>query len=287
MNRRDFVAGAAGAAGLSAFPAGLAGTERESGPGALERRALGQDRREAVDRRLRRHRRDERHAPSRPPRASVRRSTPASTTSTWRRATATPRTCWAPRSSRYRKGVFLACKTQGRTREAAAKELDSSLRKLRTDHFDLYQHHAVTKKADVQTILGPGGAMEAFQAAKKAGKVRFLGFSAHSVEAALALMDGYAFDTILFPVNYATWNAGNFGPQVLARREGEGHGHPVPEGARASSPGPRARPKRYDKCWYEPFDTPEEVEPGAALHALAPRHGGHPAGRRDDLPRWR
>ena len=66
--------------------------------------------------------------------------------------------------------------------------------------------------------------MEAFEAAKKAGKVRFVGFSAHSVEAAMALMDGYAFDTILFPVNYATWNAGGFGPQVLAKAQEKGMG---------------------------------------------------------------
>jgi len=74
----------------------------------------------------------------------------------------------------HRKGVFLACKTQGRTKDAATKELESSLRKMRTEHFDLYQHHAVTKRTDVETILGPGGAMEAFEAARKAGKVRFL-----------------------------------------------------------------------------------------------------------------
>ena len=63
--------------------------------------------------------------------------------------------------------------------------------------------------------LGAGGALEAFVAARTAGKVRFLGFSAHSVTAALALMDRFPFDTILFPINFATWNAGNFGPQVL------------------------------------------------------------------------
>src|SRR5512146_1360431 len=123
----------------------------------------------------------------------------------------------SPAHEPHRKDVILACKTQGSTRAAAAAQLDSSLRKLRTDHVDLYQHHAVTKKKDVETILGPGGAMEAFLEAKKAGKVRFLGFSAHSVEAATALLDGYAFDTILFPVNYATWHAGGFGPPVLAK----------------------------------------------------------------------
>jgi predicted aldo/keto reductase-like oxidoreductase len=160
----------------------------------------------------------------------------------------------------HRKGIFLACKTQGRTREAATRELESSLRKMRTDHFDLYQHHAVTKKADVETILGPGGAMEAFEAAQKAGKVRFLGFSAHSVEAATALMEGHAFDTILFPVNYATWHAGGFGPQVLARAKEKGMGILCLK-AMAKGPWPEGATKTHAKCWYEPLDTPE----GAAM----------------------
>ncbi len=50
---------------------------------------------------------------------------------------------------------------------------------------------------------------------EKEGKISFIGFSAHSVEAATAMMDRFDFDTIIFPVNFVTWNAGNFGPQVL------------------------------------------------------------------------
>lgn len=162
----------------------------------------------------------------------------------------------------HRKGVFLACKTQERTKEGARAELERSLRKMRTGHFDLYQHHAVTKTADVERIFGPGGAMEAFEAARQAGKVRFLGFSAHSVEAALALMDGFSFDTILFPVNYATWHAGSFGPQVLARAREKEMGILALK-ALARGPWPPGTEKRYSKCWYEPFD-----EPGEAMTAL-------------------
>ena len=111
---------------------------------------------------------------------------------------------------------------------------------MRTDHFDLYQLHAVTTRDDVETIFAPGGAMETFVAARKAGKVRFLGFSAHSVEAALALIDRFAFDTILFPVNFATWHAGNFGPQVLAAAQEKGMGILASRRWRAG-PGRRAR----------------------------------------------
>ena len=122
----------------------------------------------------------------------------------------------------YRKNVFLACKTLERSRAGATAELEASLRHLRTDHVDLYQLHAVTKKEDVAQILGPSGALEAFVAARAAGKTRFLGFSAHNVDAALALIDAFSFDTILFPINFATWHAGNFGPQVLDAAQKKG-----------------------------------------------------------------
>ncbi|MCL5263189.1 MAG: aldo/keto reductase, partial [Acidobacteria bacterium] len=102
----------------------------------------------------------------------------------------------------YRDKFFLACKTGKRDKTGAAAALDESLKLLETDHLDLYQHHAVTTMEDVHRILGPGGAQETFEAARKAGKVRYLGFSAHSEEAALALLDHFDFDTVLFPVNF-------------------------------------------------------------------------------------
>ena len=136
-----------------------------------------------------------------------------------------------PALAAYRKNVFLACKTTERTQAGAAAELERSLRKMRTDHFDLYQLHAVTKLEEVETIFKPDGALKALLDGRKDGKIRFIGFSAHSVEAALALMQRFDFDTILFPINYATWHAGNFGPQVLAKAQekkmgilAEGHG---------------------------------------------------------------
>jgi aryl-alcohol dehydrogenase-like predicted oxidoreductase len=95
--------------------------------------------------------------------------------------------------------------------------------------FDLYQFHYLTTLDDVETVFGPDGAMETFQAAKKAGKVRFFGFSAHSVEAALAAMDRYEFDTILFPINFVLFSQANFGPQVLEKARKKGNGYPGAE----------------------------------------------------------
>ena len=280
MKRRDFVVGAAGAGtALSLFPSGLEGLERENGPGGLERRALGRTGEKlsvigfggivVMD------------ATTEQAAARVRAAIDAGVNYfDVAPSYGNAEDMLGPALEPHRKGVFLACKTQGRTKEAATLELDSSLRKMRTDHFDLYQHHAVTTKADVLKILGPGGAMEAFEAAKKAGKVRFLGFSAHSVEAATALLDGYPFDTILFPVNYGTWYAGSFGPQVLAKAKEKGMGILCLK-AMAKGPWPEGKAKRHAKCWYEPLDTPEHAAMGLRFTLSHPVTAAIPPGDED------
>jgi aryl-alcohol dehydrogenase-like predicted oxidoreductase len=163
----------------------------------------------------------------------------------------------------YRKRSFLACKTLMRDRDGAAKELEDSLRKLRTNHVDLYQFHAVTTKEDVQKIFGPSGAMEAFQAARQAGKVRFIGFSAHSVENALAMFDHYDFDTILFPINFVLFSQADFGPQVVARAHDKGMGILALKAmAKTTWPAAQKKGHPHPKCWYEPAALPKEASLG-------------------------
>jgi hypothetical protein len=124
----------------------------------------------------------------------------------------------------YRKNCFLACKTEGRKKEDSRKQLEESLRLLKTDHLDLYQFHALTKMTELDEVLGPGGAMETMEAAKQEGKIRYIGFSVHSAETALAAMDRYHFDTVLFPVNFVLFSQANFGPQILKRAQEKGMG---------------------------------------------------------------
>lgn len=159
----------------------------------------------------------------------------------------------------HRKDVFLACKTTERTRAGAEADLIRSLDKARSDHFDLYQFHMVTRMSEVETITGPGGALEAVLAARDAGKVTYVGFSAHDEVAALAMLDRFEFDTILFPVNWIAWHAGSFGPRVLRRAQEQGLGIlAIKSLARQPRPaGPQ--PTKWPKCWYEPVDTREEV----------------------------
>jgi predicted aldo/keto reductase-like oxidoreductase len=118
---------------------------------------------------------------------------------------------------------------------------------------------------DVEKIFAPGGAMETYLEARKEGKIRFIGFSAHSVEAATSMMDRFDFDTILFPVNYVTWNAGNFGPQVLEQAHQKNMGILALK-AMAKGPLPKgAENKEYPKCWYEPLTTPEDIKMGLSF----------------------
>ena len=155
----------------------------------------------------------------------------------------------------HRGGAFLACKTNKRDASSAQAELDQSLRRLRTDHLDLYQLHAMTTMAEVEQVFAPGGAMEVLTGAREAGKTRFLGFSAHSAEAAVALLDRFPFDSVLFPFNFAAYLEGNFGPQVVAAAQRHGAGLLALKGmARTKWPEGMAREQRpWPKAWYEPI----------------------------------
>ncbi len=139
-----------------------------------------------------------------------------------------------PALAPYRAKSFLACKTEGRSKEDSRKQLEESppppLTLLKTDHVDLYQFHALTKMAELDRVLGPGGAMETMEAAKKEGKIRFIGFSVHSQETAMAAMERYNFDTVLFPLNWVLYTQAEFGPQILKKAQEKGDGHPGAEG---------------------------------------------------------
>jgi aryl-alcohol dehydrogenase-like predicted oxidoreductase len=158
-----------------------------------------------------------------------------------------------------RSKVFLAEKTTRRDAKGAREELERTLQRFHTDHVDLYQFHAVGSMADVDKILGPQGAAETFVAARKEGKVRYLGFSAHHVEAALRLMDALALDSVLFPVNVNAWENAGFGPQILAKAKSKGMARMALKSL-AFGKWPvslKAADRKYPKCWYQPIDDRE------------------------------
>ena len=159
----------------------------------------------------------------------------------------------------YRSKVFLAEKTMSRDAKGAREELERTLRRFHTDHVDLYQFHAVGSMEDVDKILAPTGAAETFFAARKEGKVRHLGFSAHDAPAALRLMDALELDSVLFPVNVNAWENGGFGPQILAKAKSKGMARLALK-ALAFGRWPadmKESDRKYPKCWYEPIDDRE------------------------------
>jgi predicted aldo/keto reductase-like oxidoreductase len=105
----------------------------------------------------------------------------------------------------FRKHIFLTTKSSQRTRHGAEADLDKSLHSLKTDYVDLWQIHQVSTHDEVEQIFAPGGAIEAFEAAKKAGKCRFIGFTGHhDPKVHLAMLQRYdKYDSILMPLNPA------------------------------------------------------------------------------------
>jgi len=158
----------------------------------------------------------------------------------------------------YRKKTFLACKTQARDKQGSEKELHQSLEHLKTDHIDLYQFHALSKMEDLDKIFGPDGAIETFQQARDAGKIRFIGFSAHNEAVALKTMDLFDFDSILYPINCVCWYNGDFGPRVLKKARKNNMGiMAIKAIAKNRLSGDE---KSYPNLWYHPYEEDDLIE---------------------------
>jgi aryl-alcohol dehydrogenase-like predicted oxidoreductase len=137
---------------------------------------------------------------------------------------------WMGRALRdgYRKRAFLMTKIDGRTRKAAAAQIDQSLRDLGTDVIDLMQVHEVIRASDPDRVFGPDGAIEALVAAKKAGKIRFIGFTGHKSPAMhLRMLDAaaahrFSFDTVQMPLNVMDAHYDSFERRVLPVADKQG-----------------------------------------------------------------
>ena len=130
----------------------------------------------------------------------------------------------------YRQKVFLMTKIDGRTKEEAAKQLDESLKRLQTDHVDLIQHHEIIRFEDPNRVFTEKGAQEAVLEAKKAGKVRYIGFTGHKdphvhlYMLQVAAEHGYQFDTVQMPLNVMDAHFRSFGKMVLPELVSKGIG---------------------------------------------------------------
>ena len=123
----------------------------------------------------------------------------------------------------YRQKVFLMTKLDGRTKEEATKQINESLQRLQTDHLDLIQHHEIIRFDDPDRIFAENGAQEAVLEAKKAGKVRYIGFTGHKdphihlYMLEVAARNKFRFDTVQMPLNVMDAHFRSFGKLVLPK----------------------------------------------------------------------
>ncbi len=123
----------------------------------------------------------------------------------------------------YRNKVFLMTKIDGRTKETAENQLNDSLQRLKTDHIDLLQFHEILRYDDPDRIFDEGGAMETALAAKKAGKIRFIGFTGHKdphihlYMLEVAAKHNFRFDTVQMPLNVMDAHYRSFAQLVLPK----------------------------------------------------------------------
>jgi predicted aldo/keto reductase-like oxidoreductase len=121
----------------------------------------------------------------------------------------------------YRQKAFLMTKIDGQTKKAAIAQIDESLRRLQTEHIDLLQFHEVIRMTDPERIFAPGGGMEAVLEAKKAGKLRYIGFTGHKNPAMhlhmleTAAAHQFHFDAVQMPLNAMDAHYESFGQKVL------------------------------------------------------------------------
>lgn len=168
-----------------------------------------------------------------------------------------------PWMKRERGRFFLGCKTMERTREGAWNELRQSLKRLQTDSFDLYQCHAITTMQELDAVTMPGGALEAFEEARREGLVKHLGITGHGVNAPeiyLEALQRFDFDSVLFPLNFVQMGNPDYrrhAKELISVCRAKDVGTMVIKSVTKAPWGDR---QHTATTWYEPFDQMDEIQ---------------------------
>jgi aryl-alcohol dehydrogenase-like predicted oxidoreductase len=168
-----------------------------------------------------------------------------------------------PWMKRERQRFFLGCKTTQRTKDGAWNELRQSLKRLQTESFDLYQFHAVTTMEELDAITMKGGALEAFEQARRDGLFKYIGITGHGVNAPeiyLEALKRFDFDSVLFPLNFVQ----------MANPEYRKHAEELISVCRARdvgtmviksvTKGPWGEKQHTATTWYEPFNEMDIIQ---------------------------
>jgi aryl-alcohol dehydrogenase-like predicted oxidoreductase len=171
-----------------------------------------------------------------------------------------------PWMKKYRKQCFLACKTLERTRKAAVEDLHRSLKRLQTDHFDLYQLHFMDKMSDLEIALGPDGAIEAIVEAHSQGLLNYIGITGHNLPLQLEALNRFDFDSVMFPFNFILYRdsqyRSNFEKLMAKVRERDVAALAIKAIAQGNWEKEYQVLDRYERpysTWYKPFEEVGEI----------------------------
>ena len=168
----------------------------------------------------------------------------------------------------YRNHIILACKTFERSAESARKELEESMRLLHTDYFDVYQLHCLFSPEDVDNAFSENGSMKTILKAREEGYIRHVGITAHCEESALKALKLYDFDTVLFPLNWASGLSKGFGHRVakLCKEQEKGFISIKSQAERVWNEGEE---QTYPLSWTKPIDDNDHLAICALKYALS------------------
>ena len=167
---------------------------------------------------------------------------------------------WMPRE---RNRFFLGCKTMERTKEGAWNEMGQSLKRLKTENFDLYQCHAITKMEELDSITMKGGALEAFVEARQRGLIKFIGITGHGAQAPQIYIEAlkrFEFDSVLFPLNFVQMSNPKYrkhAEELIALCKTKDVGTMI---IKTITKGPWNEKPRTANTWYEPFEAMDEIQ---------------------------
>ena len=162
-----------------------------------------------------------------------------------------------------REQFFLGCKTMERTKAGAKAEMLASMKRLQTDHFDLYQIHAVTNMDELDEATGTGSALEAMIDAREQGLISHIGITGHGVESPIVFLEAlrrFDFDSILFPVNFVQYANPRYreaAEELIATCRQRDVGM---MGIKHITRGPWGELEKTHNTWYQPFTEQEMIQ---------------------------
>jgi predicted aldo/keto reductase-like oxidoreductase len=180
-----------------------------------------------------------------------------------------------PWMKEHRGDFFLATKTEERKYQAAKESIHRSLERMKTDHLDMIQLHAVIEDAEMETALGPGGALEAAIEARQQGLVRFIGITSHTLHAPLIhvqALERFDFDAVLLPLNYPLYQIAEYRANFDALTKVCKTKNVAMQTIKSICRRPWGEQEHFASCWYEPLTEQPAVDRAVAFVL------SHPAG---------